>query len=119
MDNNLNRDHLLALARELVDASPAAETEVIVSSQRDLFARFAGSGPTQSADRIVPCVRVRVRLAREGGLSEAQAVCDSLDMVAAKSALDRALALAEHGAVSADLVPMGDLSSAEHLSAAL
>ena len=107
MDNNLNRDHLLTLARELVDASPAAETEVIVSSQRDLFARFAGSGPTQSADRIVPCVRVRVRVNREGGLSEAQAVCDSLDMVAAKSALGRALALAEHGAVSADLVPMG------------
>ena len=107
MDKSLNREHLLNLARELVAASPAVETEVIVSSQRDLFARFAGSGPTQSADRIVPSVRIRVRVERPGGLSEAQADCDSLDPVAAKSAMGRALALAEHGAISTNLIPMG------------
>ena len=98
MDNSLDREHLLSVAEALVASSPAAETEVIVSSQRDLFARFAGSGPTQSADRIVPSVRVRVRLIQETGTSEAQAVCDSLDPEAARGALRRALALAEHGA---------------------
>ena len=107
MDNSLDREHLLSVAEALVASSPAAETEVIVSSQRDLFARFAGSGPTQSADRIVPSVRVRVRLIQETGTSEAQAVCDSLDPEAAQGALRRALALAEHGATSDELVPMG------------
>ena len=107
MDNSLDRDHLLSVAQDLVASSPAAETEVIVSTQRDLFARFAGGGPTQSADRIVPSVRVRVRVARDGGSSEAQAVCDSLDPSATQGALQRALSLAEHGAVSSDLVPMG------------
>jgi predicted Zn-dependent protease len=99
---------LLEVAQRLIEASPAAETEVIVESQRERFARFAGSGPTQSADRILPQVMVRVRVERGGGLAEAQATCDSLDPQGTQAALERALAMAGHAPISKDLVPMGD-----------
>jgi len=100
-------DRLQDLAHQLVEASPAAETEVIVGASCDRFARFASSGPTQSADRVLPRVQIRVRVDRGNGLSEAQAVCDSLDPAGAQAALDRALAFAAHGSVSKDLVPLG------------
>jgi len=100
-------DRLLELAHRLVEVSPAAETEVIAGASCDRFARFAASGPTQSADRVLPRVQVRVRVERGGGLAEAQAVCDSLDPAGAQAALDRALAFAAHGSVSKELVPLG------------
>ena len=68
-------DRLLELAHRLVEVSPATETEVIAGASCDRFARFAASGPTQSADRVLPRVQVRVRVERGGGLAEAQAVC--------------------------------------------
>ncbi|MCH2104739.1 MAG: TldD/PmbA family protein [Planctomycetes bacterium] len=98
---------LKELAAEVVAASPAHETEVVWDVSCDRFARFASSGPTQSADRVVPRVQVRVRVEREGGLGEASAVSDTLDLGGAKAALERALQLAGHGAVSGDLVPLG------------
>jgi len=100
-------EQLLELAGGVVEASPASETEVVWDARCDLFARFAASGPTQSADRIVPRVQVRVRVEREGGLAEARAVSDTMDPSGALAALDRALSLAGHGAVSRDLIPMG------------
>ena len=90
---------LKELAAEVVAASPAHETEVVWDVSCDRFARFASSGPTQSADRVVPRVQVRVRVEREGGLGEASAVSDTLDLGGAKAALERALQLAGHGAV--------------------
>ncbi len=100
-------ERLIELASKVVEASPAAETEVIWNASCDRFARFAASGPTQSADRVVPSVLVRVRVEREGGLSEARAAADTLDPAGALGALERALSFAGHGAVSSDLVPMG------------
>lgn len=98
---------LLEVAQVLVESSPAAETEVIVDAQRDRFARFAGSGPTQSADRVMPHVMVRVRVERDGGLAEAQATCDRLDAGATRDALTRALEFARFAPVSKELIPMG------------
>jgi len=100
-------DRLLELAQEVVDASPAHETEVVWDANCDRFARFAASGPTQSADRVVPRVQVRVRVDRGGGLAEARAVSDTMDPAGALAALERALSFAGHGAVSKDLIPMG------------
>ena len=100
-------ERLMELASEVVAASPAHETEVVWDVSGDRFARFAASGPTQSADRVVPRVQVRVRVARGGGLGEASAVSDTLDPGGAKAALERALSLAGHGAISGELVPMG------------
>jgi predicted Zn-dependent protease len=100
-------ERLIELASAVVEASPAVETEVIWNASCDRFARFAASGPTQSADRVVPSVLVRVRVERDGGLSEARAAADTLDPAGALGALERALSFASHGAVSSDLITMG------------
>ena len=63
----LDRKTAFEVAEGLVAASPAAETEVTVDSVVDRFARFADTGPTQSADRERCDVSIRVRLAPGDG----------------------------------------------------
>jgi len=106
----LPQEEALARAQALVDKSTAAETEVTIDSVEDRFARFADTGPTQSADRERADVSIRVRLTSEDGtpgLREARAVCGSLDDVVLDSALARAMALASVAHPNSKLVPLG------------
>jgi len=106
----LPQEEALARAGALVEKSTAAETEVTIDSVEDRFARFADSGPTQSADRERVDVSVRVRLTADDGapgFREARAVCGSLDDAAMDRALSRAIALASVAHPNAKLVPMG------------
>jgi predicted Zn-dependent protease len=103
-------DALLAVARQLIDASSADETEVTLRRTEDAFVRFADTGPTQTADRSGLEVAVRARLAPEGGgpgFREARATCSSLDPAETAAALERALALARVSPVTVDAPPLG------------
>jgi predicted Zn-dependent protease len=96
----LGRDEALALARRVIDASEADETEVTVDTTRDVFVRFADVGPTQSADRERGDVSIRVRLASDAGWREARVTTGSGSEDGWRAALARALELA--GAAPAD-----------------
>ena len=74
----LEREQALEIARRLVDASSADETEVVVESVQDRFVRFAESGPTQSADRDRHVVSIRSRIVGPDGIREAKALCDGI-----------------------------------------
>lgn len=102
-----SRDDALALARELVAASPAAETEVTVESTVDRFVRYARVGPTQSADRERVDVAIRVRVARAGAWGEARAEASTLERATLRHTLAHALELAEAGAAPGEPVPLG------------
>ena len=82
------------LARRVVAASSADETEVTVDAEADSFVRFADHGPTQCADRDRIRVSIRVRR-REGvaGFREARAESSGTGEAGWRAALDRALEL--------------------------
>ncbi len=101
------RDESFALARRLVAASPAFETEVTIDSTVDRFVRFASVGPTQNADRERVDVGVRVRVERGGRKLEARAECASIEFRALEATLARALRLAEASSSDALLVELG------------
>jgi len=111
----LQQDHALDVCRELVESSPADQTEVTLECVEDRFVRYADEGPTQTADRERYDLSVRVRLTAgevEGkgpfaGWREARARCGSLEPSETQAALERALTLAEVSEPNADLVPMG------------
>jgi len=108
----VTQDEALDLARQLVESSPATETEVTVESSEDRFVRFADTGPTQSADRERVDVSIRVRLAAEpgnsaAGFQEARATCASLEPIYTGPALERALTLARLSAPNPELNPLG------------
>ncbi len=109
----LQQDHALDVCRELVEASPAEQTEVTLECVEERFVRFADEGPTQTADRERYDLSVRVRLGGGGGRGafagwrEARARCGSLEESETRAALERALTLAEVCEPNADLVPMG------------
>lgn len=102
-----SREEALALAREIVAKSPAAETEVTVESTVDRFVRYAHVGPTQSADRERVDVAIRVRVVRPGGVGEARAEASTLERATLEHTLAHALELAEAGIAPDDLVPLG------------
>lgn len=110
----LQQDHALDLCRDLVESSPAEQTEVTLECAEDRFVRYADEGPTQTADRERYELSVRVRLGSGeedrgpfGGWREARATTGSFEAGEAKAALERALTLAEVSDAKTDLVPMG------------
>jgi len=106
----LERNDGAMAARAILAKSNAAETEIVIDSVQDRFVRYAARGATQSADRERVEVSVRVRLAAPAGASglrEARASCGSLEPASIKSALARALELAQHSPPNARLAPMG------------
>lgn len=110
----LQPDHALELLRGLVKNSPADQTEATLECVEDRFVRFADAGPTQNADRERYELTIRVRLSPAdsgrgpfGGWREARASCGTLDEASTRSALERALTLAEYSEPNAELVPMG------------
>lgn len=110
---NLDPQEALELARAIVAASAARETEVTVETVENRFVRFADSGPTQSADRERCEVAVRVRAEPSGagdasrGLCEARATAASLDLADARAATQRALQIARHGVPNERLLALG------------
>ena len=90
----LNQEDATRVAKRLLDASQADETEVVIESVSDRFVRFADSGPTQSADRERHTVSVRARLSSDDGIREAKAVCDGVDEAICLATLDKAVQLA-------------------------
>lgn len=102
-----SQEESLAVARELVAASAADETEVSIESKVERYVRYADSGPTQSADRERHEVAIRVRLCGAGGRREARATCDGLDPELTRAALARAIALAEVAPPNPELLPLG------------
>ncbi len=98
---------LLELARRIVAASPAEETEVIIERERDAFARFAETGPTQSADRERYRISVRVRTRAGAGYREARAMTGSTDPTRWRAALERALLLARSSPVDEEAFALG------------
>ncbi len=103
----MGRDEALAAARELVEASPADETEVTLRSVADRFVRYADSGPTQCADRETVWVSIRARFRADGGWREARASCDGLDAEETRAALERAVELARVSPPDPYAVPLG------------
>ncbi|MDA1263850.1 MAG: TldD/PmbA family protein [Planctomycetota bacterium] len=109
----LQQDHALDLCRELVEKSPADQTEVTLECVEDRFVRYADEGPTQTADRERYDLAIRVRLNPSdakgpfAGWREARATCGTLDPEDAQAALERAMTLAEVTEPNPDLVPMG------------
>ncbi|MCB9915179.1 MAG: TldD/PmbA family protein [Planctomycetes bacterium] len=120
----LQREEALEVARRLVDASTADETEVVVHGTRDRFARFAADGPTQSADREGAGVSVRARLRTPDGWREASASCDGLGEAQTLRTLRRACELAALAPPDPEQLPLGgpvevraqaaDLATVEH-----
>ena len=102
----LPQDEALAVAQALIARSPADETEVTVTSLEERFVRFAGVGPTQSADREQIECAVRVRMRAGEALREARATAGSVEPSALDSALQRALALAKIAEPDTDAVPL-------------
>lgn len=100
-------ERAIELARSLIEASDADETEVVIESRAERFVRYADVGPTQSADRERVVVAVRARLVSAGGWREARAECDGLDPEAAHAALGRALELARLSPPDAELAALG------------
>ncbi|MCE9594791.1 MAG: TldD/PmbA family protein [Planctomycetes bacterium] len=113
-----SRDESFALARELVAKSPAAETEVTVESTVDRFVRYAGVGPTQSADRERVDVAIRVRVEKNGGVGEARAEAATLERSALERTLGHALELAEAAVAPLQLIPLGGPVEVEESCAA-
>lgn len=109
----LTKDEALAVARRLLDASRADETEVRIESKLDRYARYADTGPTQSADRERHEVAVRVRLQSTEGKREAKATCDGVDVELARAALGRAIELAEVAPPNPELLPLGGAAQVE------
>lgn len=111
----LQQEHALDVCRELVESSSADQTEVTLECAEDCFVRYAGDGPTQTADRERYELSVRVRLAGGdgggkgpfSGWREARATCGSLDPSETLGALERAITLAEMTEPNGELVPMG------------
>lgn len=103
----LSKERTLEVARGLVEASPADETEVTIESTVDRYARYAGDGPTQSADRERYHVAVRVRLAGDDGRREARAICDGLDPAMTRATIERAVELATVAPPNTELLPLG------------
>lgn len=97
----------LELARSLIAASAADETEVVIDTRAERFVRYADVGPTQSADRERVVIAVRARLASHAGWQEARAECDGLDPEAAHAALGRALELARLSPPDPELAALG------------
>jgi len=104
----LGGERALEVARRVVAASSAAETEVTIESEVESFVRFADVGPTQCADRERVSLAVRVR-EREpgGGYREARATTGSLAERDWRAALERAAALARHAPVDDEAQPLG------------
>lgn len=90
----LTRDEALELARGLAARCPADEAEVTVDSRAETFVRFAGEGPTQSADRGRVDVAVRARMRSAEGVREARATVCGTDEGALDGVLARAAELA-------------------------
>lgn len=106
----LEPEEALNLARRVVAASPADETEVTVDSEVDRFVRYADVGPTQNADREQVVVAVRVRFRGEEGWHEARATAGAAgagDEAGARAALGRALELARQSPENVDAVELG------------
>ncbi len=101
----LSNDHAVELCQQMVEQSPAAQTEVSLLAVEDRFVRFACHGPTQNADREKYEVAMRVRVQANGALREARATCGTIDPDDMRATLKRALTLAEH----ADPVAQGDV----------
>ena len=104
--NLLQRDEALAVARRLIDASEATETEVGFGSVCERFVRYADSGPTQSADRERHVVAVRARVRTDDGWCEGKATCDGLGEAETQGALERATALARVAPPDGELAPL-------------
>jgi PmbA protein len=102
----LQREEALAIARRLIDASEATETEVGIDLVAERFARFADSGPTQSADRERHMVAVRARVRASDGWCEGKAICDGLGEAETLGALERATALARVAPPDGQLAPL-------------
>ena len=94
----------LVLARSKTD-----ETEVTVRSEHDRFARYAGDGPTQSADRERAVVSIRVRNSVDDGAGwrEARATVGGTSESELFAALDRATELVGRAPANPDAVPLG------------
>lgn len=104
----LQDEHAFELLAALVAESPADETEATLECTEERFARFAPSGPTQSADREGYTLALRARFADAGGgFREARAVVGSLDPAEARAALQRAVTLARLAAPDPWAVPLG------------
>ena len=103
----LDADLSARIAEIALNASRADETEVTVRSEQDRFARYAGEGPTQSADRERVEVSIRVRQAVDAGYREARAATGSLATEDILAALERASALAQVAPANPDAVPLG------------
>ncbi|MAF66770.1 MAG: hypothetical protein CMJ84_14065 [Planctomycetes bacterium] len=103
----LGRRETLELARRVLAASEADETEVTLASHSDRFVRFAGSGPTQSADRGRYHLAVRALFEDSGGRKEARATCDGVDPAVWRATLERATELARCAPADPELPPLG------------
>ncbi|MCZ6598564.1 MAG: TldD/PmbA family protein [Planctomycetota bacterium] len=103
----LEAEESLDVARRIVAASPAEETEVTVDTAVDRFVRYADVGVTQNADRDRLEVGIRVRFAGSGGWREARATTGSLDEEATRKALERAVALARQSPTNTQAVELG------------
>jgi predicted Zn-dependent protease len=102
------REEILELARRIVRASPADETEVTVDALSERFVRFAKDGPTQSADRARLDVAVRARVREPGGgWREARVTTGSREPSDTSRALARALELARASPPNAELLELG------------
>jgi len=103
----LEQEEALEIARRVVDASGADETEVVIESEQDRFVRFADTGPTQSADRERHVVSIRARLKSDDGWREAKATCDGVGEEEIRAALEHAVALARVSPPDPELQPLG------------
>jgi predicted Zn-dependent protease len=108
----LGPDEARRLAEIVLSESKADETEVTVRSELDRFARYAGDGPTQCADRGRVDVAIRVRRAADGsggkgGWREARATTGGTSPDELAAALARAHALAGKSPANPDAVALG------------
>ena len=103
----LDRDETLEIARRVLAASTADETEVTLHSTSDRFVRFADSGPTQSADRGRFQLAVRARFEGPDGRREARATCDGIDLALCEATVARAVDLARCAPPDPELPPLG------------
>jgi predicted Zn-dependent protease len=106
----LDRDAAARIAGVVLAAAAgegADEAEVTVASELDRFARYAGDGPTQCADRERVEVSVRVRRADDAGWREARASTGGTSPEELVGALRRASALAGASPPNPDALPLG------------